>query len=148
MIFIPAMWFKSSPARCAVDLRGHSERVCLQFLSLRHYLARTALSRDFDATKPEEFGASSDRPLHPKVLFVAQICSLERIFLYTCVLSGNDTVSGARLKQVHFEASGGIEFEINSLNRLPAQSKPPSLGSNPATPANQSNLWRFPLQDR
>jgi|ERR1039457_2396258 hypothetical protein len=47
----------------------------------------------------------------------SQIRSLERRFLWSSVLSLGSTVSGCPLKQVFFEASTDVEFEINSLDR-------------------------------
>src|ERR1035441_2988571 len=43
--------------------------------------------------------------------------SLEGPFLWSSVLSLKDTVSRRPLKQVFFEASADVEFEINSLDR-------------------------------
>ena len=66
-----------------------------------------------------------------------------RRILCSSVLSLGGTVSRHSLKQLLFEGSADVEFEVNSLDRLLRKRDRPPQGSNPATSAGQSIFYRY-----
>jgi len=93
------------------------EKVSFQYLSLRHHPVANGSQSRFCREKTRGICSILRPTSAPCNAASSQNRSLERPFLWSSVLSLGDTVSRRPLKQVFFEASADVEFEINSLDR-------------------------------
>ena len=93
------------------------EKVSFQFLSLRHHPIANGSQSRFCCEKTRGIYSILRPTSAPCSAASSQNRSLERPFLWSSVLSLGDTVSRRPLKQVFFEASADVEFEINVLDR-------------------------------
>ena len=101
------------------ELPTSIHRPCSQFEyhSLRHHPVANGSQSRFCREKTRGICSILRLTSAPCNAASSQNRSLEGPFLWSSVLSLKDTVSRHPLKQVFFEASADVEFELNSLDR-------------------------------
>jgi hypothetical protein len=105
-------------SKFAALLLTTSREFVLQFHSLRHHPFANGSQSRFCREKTRGICSIPRLTSAPWDSANSQIRSLERRFLWSSVLSFEDTVSRCPYKQAFFEVSADVEFEINSLGRF------------------------------